>query len=96
MKTFHHSAQSSLELHFYAGKENYQRLHPNKLSLLQSLEPEPKVKIEIPRPQPTEDPTTIEPEYECALDRLGQLDKQHKNKYFGVYGKYFRSPMEGA
>ena len=84
------SAQSSLELHLCAGRENYQRLHSNKMSLLESLEPEPKVKIEIPKPQPTEDPMTVEPEYDCALDRLGQLDKQHKNKYFGFYGRYFR------
>ena len=84
------SAQSSLELRLCAGRENYQRLHSNKMSLLESLEPEPKVKIEIPKPQPTEDPTTVEPEYDCALDKLGQLDKQHKNKYFGFYGKYFR------
>ena len=84
------SAQASFELHFCAGRENYQRLQTNKMSLLQSLEPEPRVKIEISRPQPTEDPMTVEPEYECALDRLGQLDKQHKNKHFGFYGKNFR------
>ena len=62
------------------------------MSLLRSLEAEPKVKIEIPKPEPTEDPMTVEPEWECALDRLGQLDKHHKNKYFGFYGKYFREP----
>ena len=84
------SAQSSLELHLFAGRQNYQRLHSNKMSLLETLEPEPKVKIEIPKPQRTEDPVTVEPEYECALDKLGQLDKHHKNKYFGFYGKYFR------
>ena len=32
----------------------------------------------------------VEPDYECALDRLGQLDKQYKDKNFGFYGKYFR------
>ena len=84
------SAQSSLELHLCAGRENYQRLHSNKMSLLEALEPQPKVKIEIPKPQRTEDPMTVEPEYECALDKLGQLDKQHKSKYFGFYGNYFR------
>ena len=84
------SAQSSLELHLCAGRQNYQRLHSNKMSLLETLEPEPKVKIEIPKPQRTEDPMTVEPEYECALDKLGQLDKQHKNKYFGFCGKHFR------
>ena len=84
------SAQSSLELHLCAGRRNYQRLHSNKMSLLETLEPEPKVKIEIPKPQCTEDPLTAEPEYECVLDKFGQLDKHHKNKYFGFYGKYFR------
>ena len=84
------SAQSSLEHHLFAGRQNYQRLHSNKMSLLDPLEPETKIKIEIPKPQPTEDPMTVEPEYDCALDKLGQLDKHHKNKYFGLYGKYFR------
>ena len=68
------SAQSSLEHHLFAGRQNYQRLHSNKMSLLETREPEPKVKIEIPKPQRTEDPMTVEPEYECALDKLGQLD----------------------
>ena len=84
------SAQSSLEHHLFAGRQNYQRLHSNKMSLLDPLEPETKVKIEIPKPQRTEDPMTVEPEYDCALDNLGQLDKHHKNKYFGFCGKYFR------
>ena len=84
------SAQSSLEHHLFAGRQNYQRLHSNKMSLLDPLEPEQKIKIEIPKPQPTEDPMTVEPEYDCALDKLGQLSKHHKNKNFGFYGKYFR------
>ena len=84
------SAQSSLENFLFAGRQNYQRLHANKMSLLESLEPETKVKIEVPKPQRTEDPMTVEPEYDCALDKLGQLDKYHKNKHFGFYGKYFR------
>ena len=84
------SAQSSLEHHLFAGRQNYQRLHSNKMSLLDPLEPEEKIKIEVPKPQPTEDPMTIEPEYDCALDKLGQLDRYHKNKNFGFYGKYFR------
>ena len=83
-------AQANLEQYMCAGRENYQRLHTNKMTLLQPLEPEQKVKIEIPKPQPTEDPMTVEPEYECALDKLGQLDKQYKDKNFGFYGKYFR------
>ena len=85
------SAESNLERHFFAkGRQNYQRLHSNKMSLLNPLEPEEKIKIEVPKPQRTEDPMTVEPEYDCALDKLGQLDKYHKNKYFGFYGKYFR------
>ena len=84
------SAQSSLEHHLFAGRQTYQRLHSNKMSLLDPLEPETKVKIEVPRPQRTEDPMTVEPEYDCALDKLGQLEKYHKNKYFGFYGKCFR------
>ena len=63
---------------------------PTRCHSLSPLEPEPKVKIEVPKPQRTEDPMTVEPEYDCALDKLGQLDKHHKNKYFGFYGKYFR------
>ena len=59
-------------------------------ALSKPLEPEPKIKIEIPKPQPSEDPMAVEPDYECALDRLGQLDKQYKDKNFGFYGKYFR------
>ena len=84
------AAQANPEQFMCAGRENYQRLHTNKMSLLQSLEPEQKIKIEIPKPQPTEDPVTVEPEYDCALDRLGQLDQQYKDKNFGFYGKYFR------
>ena len=61
------SAQSSLEQHLFAGRQNYQRLHSNKMSLLDPLEPETKVKIEVPKPQRTEDPMTVEPEYACAL-----------------------------
>ena len=95
MRIFHTSAQTNLELHLFSARENYKRLHTNKMSLLQDamskpLGPEPKIKIEIPKPQPSEDPVAVEPEYECALDRLGQLDKQHKDKNFGFYDKYFR------
>ena len=84
------SAQSSLEHHLFQGRPTYQRLHSNKMSLLDPLEPEEKIKIEVPKPQRTEDPMTVEPEYDCALDKLGQLDRYHKNKNFGFYGKYFR------
>ena len=86
------SAQSSLEHHLFQGqaRQTYQLLHSNKMSLLDPLEPEEKIKIEVPKPQRTEDPMTVEPEYDCALDKLGHLDRYHKNKYFGFYGKYFR------
>ena len=86
------SAQSSLERHLFhePARQTYQRLHSNKLSLLEPLEPEEKIKIEVPKPQRTEDPMTVEPPYDCALDKLGQLDKYNRNKNFGFYGKYFR------
>ena len=89
-------AQSSLELHLFAGRQNYQRLHSNKMSFLETLEPEPKVKIEIPKPQRTEDPMAVEPKYECALDKLGQLDKHHQNKYFGFMASTSESPTQGV
>ena len=88
--------QNNIELHFMAERENYNRLHTNKISLIEDalskpLQPEPKVKIKIPKPQRCEDPMKVEPDYECALDKLGQLDKQHKDKTFGFYCKYFRA-----
>ena len=52
------------ELEERKARQNYQRLHANKMSLLESLEPETKVKIEVPKPQRTEDPMTVEPEYD--------------------------------
>jgi len=86
------SAQSSLERHLFhePARQAYQRLHSNKMSLLEPLEPEERIKIEVPKPQRTEDPMTEEPPYDCALDKLGQLDKHNRNKNFGFYGKYFR------
>ena len=71
------SAQSSLERHLFQepARQAYQRLHSNKMSLLEPLEPEERIKIEVPKPQRTEDPMTEEPPYDCALDKLGQLDK---------------------
>ena len=91
--------QNNIELHFMAARESYNRLHTNKISLIEDafskpLQPEPKIKIEIPKPEPCEDPMKVEPDYECALDKLGQLDKQYKDKNFGLYGKYFR-PTHG-
>ena len=87
--------QNKIELHLMAGRESYNRLHTNKISLIQDplskpLEPEPRVKVEVPKPQPCEDPMKVEPEYDCAWDRLSQLDKNFKDKSFGFYGKYFR------
>eukprot|EP00434_Breviolum_minutum_P035546 symbB.v1.2.031468.t1/scaffold3657.1/size52529/4 len=86
------SAQSSLERHLFQepARQAYQRLHSNKMSLLEPLEPEERIKIEVPKPQRTEDPMTVEPPYDCALDKLGQLDRYNRNKNFGFYGKYFR------
>ena len=88
--------QNNIDLHFMAARDNYNRLQTNKISLIQDplsrpLEPEPEVKVEIPKPQPCENPMKVEPDYECALDKLGQLDKQYKDKNFGFYGKYFRA-----
>ena len=89
------SAQSSLEHHLFQGRQTYQRLHSNKMSLLDPLEPEEKIKIEVPKPQRTEDPMTVEPEYDCALDKLGQLDRYHKNKNFWFLWKVLqRVPCE--
>ena len=92
------SAQSSLESHLFheSARQTYQRLHSNKMSLLEPLEPEEKIKIEVPRPQRTEDPMTVEPPYDCALDKLGQLDRYHRNKNFGFYGNILESPMQGV
>ena len=88
--------KTTLNFTLWQQEKNYNRLHTNKISLLEDalakpLQPEPKIKIEIPKPEPCEDPMKVEPDYECALDKLGQLDKQYKDKNFGFYGKYFRS-----
>ena len=68
------SAQSSLERILFQepARQTYQRLHSNKMSLLEPLEPEERVKIEVPKPQRTEDPMAEEEPYDCALDKLGQ------------------------
>ena len=56
----------------------------NKISMQidRPLEPEPKVKVEIPKPEPKGEDHSAE-DYECALDGLKVLDKQHKLKTFG-------------
>ena len=70
----------------------YTRPFSNKISLVEEpLEPEPRVKREVPKPEPCEDPQKVQPDYDCALDKLGKLDKIYKDKNFGFYGKHFRS-----
>ena len=82
--------QKTIEEHLMSVREGKVKLNKNKMTKLEPLEPKPKTQIEIPEPKPCEDPQKTEPEYECALDKLEQLDKQHKDKDFGFYGKYFR------
>ena len=65
------------------------------MQLGRPLEPEPKVKVEIPKPEPKGEDHSAE-DYECALDGLKVLDKQHKLKTFGFYGKYFRGTHSNA
>ena len=55
------------------------------------LEAEPKIKVDIPKSEPKGEDHGAEG-YECALDGLKVLDKRHKMKTFGFYGKYFRAP----
>ena len=67
------SAQSSLERHLFhePARQAYQRLHSNKMSLLEPLEPEERIKIEVPKPQRTEDPMTEETPYDCCFGQVG-------------------------
>lgn len=74
----------------------YTRPLTNKVALPdQALEPEPREKLEEPKPEPCEDPQKVQPDYDCALDKLGKLDKIHQElwipwKKFQVYTcKYF-------
>lgn len=53
--------------------------------------PERRVKLEVPKPEPCEDPLKVHLDYDCALDKLGKLDKAYKDKNLGFYGKHFRS-----
>ena len=48
--------------------------------------------MEALRPETDENLSSAqsEPPYDCALDKLGQLDRYNRNKNFGFYGKYFR------
>ena len=59
------------------------------------LEPEPKVKVDVPKPEPKGEDHSAG-DYECALDGLKVLDRQHKTKTFGFYGKYFRGTHSNA
>ena len=57
-----------------AARESYNRLHTDKISLIEEalskpLQPEPKINIEIPKPEPCEDPMKVEPDYECTRTR---------------------------
>ena len=65
------------------------------MQLDRPLEEEPRVKVVIPKPEPKGEDHSKE-EYECALDGLRVLDKQHKMKTFGFYGKYFRGTHSNA
>ena len=65
------------------------------MQLDRPLEPEPRVKVEVPKPEPKGEDHSAE-DYECALDGLKVLEKQHKNKTFGFYGKYFRGTHSNA
>ena len=64
-------------------------------SLDRPLEKEPREKVSIPKPEPRgEDQDPIE--YESALDGLLVLDKQHKSKTFGFYGRDFHYSHSNA
>ena len=65
------------------------------MQLDRPLEEEPRVKIVVPKPEPKGEDFSKE-EYECALGGLRVLDKQHKMKTFGFYGKYFRGTHSNA
>ena len=85
------------ELFLKEGIVKTNRPFQNKIAMQidRPLEPEPKVKVEIPKPEPKGEDHSAE-DYECALDGLKVLDKQHKLKTFGFYGKYFRGTHSNA
>ena len=92
------SSQKNLEnLFVKEGIVKTNRPFQNKISekLDRPLEPEPRVKIEVPKPEPKGEDHSAE-DYECALDGLKVLDKQHKLETFGFYGKYFPDTHSNA
>ena len=85
-------SEGQREVEAQLARSNYARPFTIKVSLVEKqLEPEPRVKLEVPKPEPCEDPQQVEPDYDCALDKLSKLDKTYKGKNFGFYGKPFRS-----
>ena len=92
------SSQKNLEnLFVKEGRVKTNRPFQNKIAMQldRPLEPEPRVKIEVPKPEPKGEDHS-EQSYECALDGLKELDKQHKLATFGFYGKYFRDTHSNA
>ena len=92
------SSQKNLEnLFVKEGSVKTNRPFQNKIAMQldRPLEPEPRVKIEVPKPEPKGEDHSAE-SYECTLDGLKVLDKQHKLATFGFYGKYFRDTHSNA
>ena len=92
------SSQKNLEnLFVKEGSVKTNRPFQNKIAMQldRPLEPEPRVKIEVPKPEPKGEDHSAQ-SYECALDGLEVLDKQHKLATFGFYGKYFRDTHSNA
>ena len=92
------SSQKNLEnLFVKEGSVKTNRPFQNKIAMQldRPLEPEPRVKIEVPKPEPKGEDHSAQ-SYECALDGLKVLDKQHKLATFGFYGKYFRDTHSNA
>jgi len=58
---------------------------PIRLLVEEPLGPERRVKLEVPKPEPCEDPLKVHLDYDCALDKVGKLDKVYKDKNFGFY-----------
>lgn len=75
--------QNTVEAYLFARGQINRPFH--KISLVEEpLEPEPK-------PEPCEDPQQEQLDYECALDKLGILDKAYKDKNFGFLWKTFQA-----
>ena len=92
------SSQKNLEnLFVKEGSVKTNRPFQNKIAMQldRPLEPEPRVKIEVPKPEPKGEDHSAQ-SYECALDGLKVLDKQHKLATFGFYGKHLRDTRGDA